>query len=105
MPAEGRHAAICHGLCPVARLVFLVAAALWIMTPVGRRDAVWQPCWGTRLPGRSRCLDLNFKSSTSAAESGGAGAQGTGGNLKKSYSLNSLLAFLLLNISLRETEE
>ena len=36
VPAEGREAAICHGLCPVLCLVSLVAAVLWIMTPVGR---------------------------------------------------------------------
>lgn len=60
MPAEGREAAICHGLCPVLCLVSLVAAVLWIMTPVGRWDAVWQPCWA-RLPGRSGCLNIRLE--------------------------------------------
>lgn len=56
-PAEVRQAAICHGLCPVLCLVFLVAAELWIMTAVGRSDAVWQPR-RARLPGWSLCLNL-----------------------------------------------
>lgn len=57
-PTEGRHAAICHGLCPVPCLVFLVAAVLCIMAPVGRWDAVRQHCWAP-LPKRSRCLKLH----------------------------------------------
>lgn len=57
-PAEGREAAICHGLCPVLCLVSVVAAELWIMTPVGRWEAVWQPCLAP-LPGRSPRLSLH----------------------------------------------
>lgn len=63
------------------------------------------PAGGLVFEGGLGASISTWESSASAAESGGAGAQGTGGNLKKSCSLNSLLAFLLLNISLRETEE
>ncbi|KAI9527294.1 hypothetical protein NQZ68_032165 [Dissostichus eleginoides] len=68
---EGREAAICHGLCPVLCLVSLLAAELWIMTPVGG----WAP-----LPGRSRCLKLlleicNFNSKEQWSRSPGGGGE------------------------------
>lgn len=94
-PAEGREAAICHGLCPVLCLVSLDAAKLWIMTPVGRWDAVWQPCWAP-LPGRSQCLNLrpeilNFREHSAEKEQW---SWSPGDGQRFGIDLQSKLAFL-----------